>query len=354
MPPKVPTQRDKVWYTALQLSEWQRSFTVADVQEAIGDDTPSERTVRNALNAMETLGVLASEGGAGRSSKSFFPQITEPPATIGGYSPRPTNHSNTFPYPGGKGRLSEWIIDKMPVHDTYVEVFGGSAGILFNKPRSKYEIYNDQNDDLTNFFAVLRDRPEELAEWLHAVPYSRTQYETWVTEFYDGYRPQDPIERAGRFFSLRYMQFAGDTSSANGFKVRAKRSPARTFDNARKRIDVLARRFEQVTIENQDYRHICSRYDDSDVDVLFYADPPYIGSEGYYGDGFDHEAFVDVLHAIENDWMVSYAELPDGLDDYTVLERTRNHRMKRNANSVCEKLVCNFDPSERPLFSTNE
>jgi site-specific DNA-adenine methylase len=36
----------------------------------------------------------------------------------------------------------------------------------------------------------------------------------------------------------------------------------------------LATRFDQVTIENQDYTDILEAYDDSAVDVLFYADPP--------------------------------------------------------------------------------
>jgi len=123
----------------------------------------------------------------------------------------------------------------------------------------------------------------ELAEWLQTVPYSRTQYEQWVTSFYDGVRPDDPIERAGRYFALRYMQYVGESASPNGFKVRAKRSPARTFDNARQRIHALARRFDQVTVENQDYHAILENYDDTAVDVLFYCDPPYIGAEDYYG-----------------------------------------------------------------------
>jgi len=203
-----------------------------------------------------------------------------------GYSPR------KYPIwyvsiPEGRER-SPWIIDIMPAHDTYVEVFGGAAGVIYNKPRSKYEIYNDHNEDLTQFFTVLRDRPDELSAWLESVPYSRAQYEQWVAEFYNGVRPDDPIARAGRFFSLRYMQFLGIASSPNGFKTRARRSPARTFDNARKRIHSLARRFNQVTVESQDYQAIFRKYDDSAVDVLYYADPPYIGGEDQYSGEFDH------------------------------------------------------------------
>lgn len=346
----MPTQRDKIWTTVLRVIETNRTFTAAQVQEKIGDDAPSKRTVRDTLNAMETMGLLASNGGAGRAPREFYAE--QPTTTVQptGYTPRQSSSTSTIPYPGGKGQLAEWVIEQMPAHDTYVEVFGGSAGVLYNKPRSKYEIYNDINDDLTQFFRVLRDHPDELATWLQTVPYSRSQYEEWVDDFYAGIRPDDPIARAGRFFSLRYMQYIGIASTANGFKTRARRSPARTFDNARRRLDELANRFDQVTIENQDYTAILETYDDSSVDVLFYADPPYPGSENQYDMDFDHDAFARCLQEIESEWIVSYAEVPDQLESYTTIERESRHRMRRNSGDVSETLICNFDPQERDSF----
>jgi DNA adenine methylase len=266
-------------------------------------------------------------------------------------SGRPDNHVSVFPYPGGKGREADWILEKIPPHDTFVDVFGGSGAIIYNKPPSTNEIYNDVNDDLVQFFEVLRTRTDELEEFVRNVPYARSVYDEWVDAFFNGYRPDDPVERAGRFWALRYMQFAGDMSMVNGFKVRAKRSPSRTFDNARERLQELADRFSDVTIENRDWRRILGTYDDTDVDVLFYCDPPYVDSEHYYGAEFDHAAFVDALADVESDWMVSYAELPDGLEEIGhVLARDRRHRMCRKASDSTEHLVCSFDPAERPQF----
>lgn len=330
--------------------EVQRSFRASDVQESIEEDMPSERTVRDTLNAMVSLGFLEKEGGAGRSPLVYYPRETTPVQDVSGYSPRESNQSGTIPYPGSKDHLAEWIIATMPTHDTYVEVFGGAAGVLFSKPRSKYEIYNDINDDLTQFFQVLRDRTDDLAEWLQAVPYSRSQYESWVADFHQGIRPDNPIERAGQFFSLRYMQYLGVSNTPNGFKTRAKRSPARTFNNAKQRLHAVADRFKQVIIENRDYRKILSKYDDTSVDVLFYADPPYIGSEQHYVDEFDHSDFVDCLKAVDSDWIVSYTTIPEGLEDFTVLERQDRHRMRRSSDDVSERLICNFDPDDRTLF----
>jgi len=346
----VVTQRDKIWSATLQVMEFRRTFTATEIQDAIEGDTPSKRTVRNTLSAMETMGFLQSVGGAGRAPCEFYPVKPDSEQVPEGYSPRHSTHTSIMPFPGGKGRLSEWIIDNMPEHDTYVEVFGGAAGVLYNKPRSQYEIYNDIDEDLTQFFNVVRDHPEELATWLQSVPYSRSLYDDWVTEFYRGFRPDDQIERAGRFFSLRYMQYAGVSSSANGFKTRARRSPARTFDNARKRIRALAKRFDQVTIEHQDYRSIFGTYDDSTVDVLFYVDPPYVGTKNHYSDGFDHEELIDHLFEIENDWLLSCKQVPERLTEYPVRAKDSRHRMRRDTGDVTEHLVSNFDPAERSSF----
>jgi DNA adenine methylase len=264
---------------------------------------------------------------------------------------QPKNHVSVFPYPGGKGRRAEWILEKMPPHDTFVDVFGGSGAIIYNKPPSTNEIYNDVNDDLVQFFEVLRNRPEELESFVRNIPYARSVYDEWADAFFNGYRPNDPIERAGRFWALRYMQFAGDMSMVNSLKVRAKRSPARTFDNARDRLQELANRFSDVILENRDYSRILDTYDDTDVDVLFYCDPPYVDTEHYYGAEFDHGEFVDALRNVESEWMVSYAELPDGLDDLGyVLSRNRRHRMCREASDSTEHLVCSFDPTDSSRF----
>ncbi|WP_135823028.1 DNA adenine methylase [Halostella litorea] len=275
---------------------------------------------------------------------------------------RPDNHVSVFPYPGGKGREVDWILDRMPPHDTFVDVFGGSGAIIYNKPPSKNEVYNDANEDLVQFFRVLREREDDLIDWLRDVPYARSVYEEWVNAFFNGHRPEDPVERAGRFFALRYMQFAGDLSMVNGFKTRAKRSPARTFDNARERVHELADRFRDVIIECRDFERVLRTYDDGSVDVLFYCDPPYPGGEHYYPVEFAHADLADALVGLQSDWMVSYAELPDALvarligatrttgEEFHVVHRDRRHRMCRGTSEATEHLVCNFDPATRAQF----
>ena len=69
-----------------------------------------------------------------------------------------------FPYPGGKSRFASWILDQVPEHTCFVEVFEGAAGVLKNKDpdTSMVEVCNDRDGDFVWFFEVLRDRSEGL------------------------------------------------------------------------------------------------------------------------------------------------------------------------------------------------
>ena len=61
---------------------------------------------------------------------------------------------------GGKMRLAKRIVPLLPPHTTYVEPFGGGAAVLFAKPPSPVEVYNDLDGGLVNFFRVLRNRSQ--------------------------------------------------------------------------------------------------------------------------------------------------------------------------------------------------
>lgn len=73
-----------------------------------------------------------------------------------------------FPWPGGKRALKGTLLKLIPEHSLYVEVFAGSAKLLFAKAPSKMEVMNDLNGEVINFFRVAKHRPAELAERLES------------------------------------------------------------------------------------------------------------------------------------------------------------------------------------------
>lgn len=80
-------------------------------------------------------------------------------------------------YYGGKFRLGWWIAGQFPAHDTYVEPFGGAAGVLLRKHPSPVEIYNDLDGRLVSFFRVLRENPQTLIRSLRRTPFSREEFD---------------------------------------------------------------------------------------------------------------------------------------------------------------------------------
>jgi len=264
-------------------------------------------------------------------------------------------------YPGAKARLAPWILDHLPDHNTFVEVFGGSAAVLVHKPESINEVYNDIDDDLVEFFEVLRDRPDDLLDWLRGTPYSRTLYQRFADAYHSGDRADDPVVRAGRYWYLVQAGFNGDLTKRNSFSTSTSArgypcdSQARNYHRSRKRLDAFAERFQSVIVECLDWREVIDRYDSTTT--AFYVDPPYSGvrSEGYYPHhDIDHAGLVDRLTDIEGDAVVSYGELPvSPPDSWTLRERTETSTLSRGngEDKECpERLLLTFDPDETPLF----
>jgi DNA adenine methylase len=220
---------------------------------------------------------------------------------------------SAFPYPGGKTSFVDEIVRQFPKHRRYVEPFGGSAAVLLNKPPSYIEVFNDLNSDIVHFFEVVRERKEELQEWLRRTPYSRELHEQWARAFYQGERPDDDLERAGRWYYLRYTQYGGKLDRFSGFKTSIKRNEARSLRGATEHLDDVVTRFREVILENQDYREVLDRYDRPDT--LFYLDPPYVETTyNYYGTGeFDHQQLAGVLAELAGYWICSYGDLPPSL-----------------------------------------
>lgn len=265
-----------------------------------------------------------------------------------------TGKHSVFGYPGNKASASEWIIDHLPQHRIYVEPFGGAAGVLANKPESHIEVYNDLDGDLVNFFDVLRERGDELVAWLRNLPYARAKYEEWATRWHDdGWRPDDPVRRAGILFFLQASSYGSKYRYEGGFAVSRTRNQPQTYHNQINRLEGFADRFRgQVIVENQDWRDCFDKWDDDDSNVLFFADPPYLDATCRYkvGTDFDHEAFGAALADLDARWAVTYDTVPGAIADQAdeIVARETKYEMAAGTNgeseSRTERLALSYDP----------
>lgn len=209
---------------------------------------------------------------------------------------------------GGKFYMRKHLLKLLPPHHTYVEVFGGGAQLLFAKPPSPVEVYNDIDGELVNFFRVLRD-PKKFKRFYRLVcltPYSRAEYyhcrQTWQ-------QCKDEVERAYRWFVVNWMGFGtkGAKETWRYSVIGSKRNMSASVSawlSCIERLPDCHARLARVQIDNRDFRDILRIYDTPET--LFYCDPPYVSDTyvasreyAYTMTLDDHRDLVDLLLRIK-------------------------------------------------------
>jgi len=82
-----------------------------------------------------------------------------------------------FGYYGAKQRISSFIINLLPPHNAWVEVFCGSSAITLAKKPAPIEIINDLDGNIVNVFKQLRENGKELINLVELTPYAREEFE---------------------------------------------------------------------------------------------------------------------------------------------------------------------------------
>ena len=231
---------------------------------------------------------------------------------------------------GGKGQFVYRLLPLLPrpeQYRQYVEVFGGGASLLFGKPPSPIEVYNDLDGGLVNFFRVLQ-REETFARFERIVALTPVSQEAF-TDARDEWRDfEDPIEAAAAFFIRARQNFSGSmTASAWGRSVfeshRHMVSSCSRWLTAVEHLPEIAARLLRVQIEQRDFREIlCGTVRSSCYareDTLFYCDPPYpaptrgTSHTSYYKHEMteaDHADLVEILLQIRGQAIVSGYDSP--------------------------------------------
>lgn len=247
---------------------------------------------------------------------------------------------------GGKHRLRKHIIPLFPKHTCYVEVFGGSGTVLFGKPPSKVEVYNDKFDLLVNLFKVFKEKPDEFLKELDLIPVSRTVFNQFK-EDYNHIEDFNDVQKAVRTYYLIKAGFGSSLPNmgggGSGFGIRTE-SPSRlNLDRVETDIRNTYNRIKRVFIENLDFRDLIKRYDKEHT--LFYCDPPYIDSREYMFkfDENDHRDLANILHNIKGKFVLSINnhELAYELyKDMYILEVDHNYSMRKTLhNTDCKELI---------------
>lgn len=245
---------------------------------------------------------------------------------------------------GGKSRLADRIVDLMPEHATYCEVFAGAAWVLFKKPESKVEIINDINRDLITLYRCVKHHLPELVQQFRWMLVARDEFDRFMRT------PADTltdIQRAVRFFYLAKTAFGAKVSKPT-FGIAATAPPRLNLLRIEEDLSETHLRLSRVFIECRPFDQVISRFDKPRT--LFYIDPPYWGGERDYGDGIfgreDFKRLAAQLAGVKGQFILSINDVPAIRETFANFHQTKvstRYSISAKENQeVGELLITNF------------
>lgn len=211
-------------------------------------------------------------------------------------------------YYGGKTTLADDIIEQIPPHTTYVEVFGGGAAVLLKKLPSENDVYNDPGN-VSLFFKVLQDHGEKLVEKLYLTLYSRENFNISRSTIEQVKESGDLVEWARLWYIQVYMCYTHEEDN-NSWRISKQMNAADAWSNHVERLPLVVNRIRRTIIEHQSFEYIIPTYDLPTT--FFYCDPPYVSSTRAANDTYryemsnsEHEKFLQLITKIKGQAIVS-------------------------------------------------
>lgn len=215
--------------------------------------------------------------------------------------------SPIVPWMGGKRRLVSQLIEKMPEHQCYVELFAGGAALFFMRDQpSKVEVINDLNGELVNLYRVVQHHLEEFVRQFKWALVSRQMFE-WLKSA--SIELMTDIQRAARFYYLQHTAF-GAKVSGQTFGTATTARPVNLL-RIEEQLSEAHLRLSGVTVEHLSWDACFKKYDRPHS--FMYADPPYWKLTGYGMDfGLDqYQKMAELMKSCQSKVMLSINDHED-------------------------------------------
>lgn len=216
------------------------------------------------------------------------------------------------PYVGGKSRLARRITDRIAAvpHSLYAEPFFGMGGVFFRRAsRPGCEVINDISEDVVTLFRILQRHYQSFLDELKWRLSSRAEFARLTSA-----EPAalTDLERAARFLYLQRSGFGGKVVGRT-YGVDYQNGARFNLTKLVPMLEDAHERLAGVIIERLPYAEFLTRYDRPGA--LFYLDPPYFGTEHYYGPGVfsagDYEVLRGLLSGLKGRWIMSINDHPE-------------------------------------------
>lgn len=251
---------------------------------------------------------------------------------------------------GGKKKLLKHLLPLIPEHEGYVEVFGGAGWLLFAKERSKWEVLNDLDKNLFNFWNVVKEHKDEFIQSFEFEIISRAQFDmykdTYINKTYS-----NKIQQAHILYYILKAGYAARLPDGGGASFGIAKEKSRlVLDNIFDDITSAHQRLKEVTIEARDFRKIVKSFDSKST--FFYFDPPYRGSAHDYPVGFfsdqDYKDLANACKLIEGKFILSINNdlfIRQLFEEFNIREVGIHYSpgdSQSRSNESCELIITNY------------
>lgn len=237
--------------------------------------------------------------------------------------------NSPFRYAGGKFYARKLILNHIPDHITYIEPFAGGGSIFFAKEKAKINVLNDIDEELINVYLTIRDTPNELIAFITKRKNSRIPDHLTASVKYgeplpatkelhgffkNHYKPENNLERAGRWFYLNRTSYSGIMNFQNmyfGYGDKYSMQPKNWARNILRTNNKLT----DVILTSQDFETIIETAPDG---ALLFIDPPYFNADqdkfyNHYFTKADHYRLEACLryHSDRLKLFITYDNIPE-------------------------------------------
>lgn len=226
---------------------------------------------------------------------------------------------------GGKSKLRKTIIEMIPEHICYVELFFGAGWVYFGKVPSKIEVINDIDQELINLFKMIKYHAPEIERQLEYEFSGRDIFEEYKNI---GTRNLTDIHRAVRFLYLISQSFAGKGNNY-GYGTTTRPSPQIFYKGV---LGDIKERLRNTYVENLSFEKVIEKYDRKHS--FFFADPPYFETTGY-GNEFgekEHLVLRDKLINLKGKFLLTindHEKVREWYKDFNIKEVEVNYSVSK-------------------------
>ncbi|MFX0070688.1 MAG: DNA adenine methylase [Candidatus Hermodarchaeota archaeon] len=266
-------------------------------------------------------------------------------------------------YPGGKSRVLDRILPLIPKCSEFREPFVGGGSVFIGAkqllPNDVVFKINDLNYDLYCFWRTVKNNLDEMVHEINQIKNKFISGPKLLEYLNKDEWRKNELKRGIRFFIINRVSFSG-LSDSGGYSEES--FNGRFTDTSIERLADLKFIMNNVIVTHGDYSNLLS---DTDDDVFFFFDPPYLSSKNsklYGKDGnlhisFIHEEFAEKIKNIKKaNWLITLDASPKILDLFSFAKpfiyswnlKYGMTNYKKGSLKIGEELfISNYDLSER-------